>query len=609
MMRDHMNIKRHILLSGFIGTILLLAPSRADATQVIEISPSSDDMTATVRSAIEGATDPDIKLIFLKGTYRFLPDYATAKYCSITNHGNGWKKIIFPFTGLRSIEIEGNGSDFIFHGQVAPFQFEHCGKVTVKNLTVDWDIPFTFLGEVIAVNPDEGWRDIKPFTAGFSWRLNRNRIEFPNIDGFNYTELGSTLAFDPVHKRVVHGARDMHSNPRWVEKRKDGILRIHEPMKHYPPIGSLLSSKGDREHDRYAPAFEVKSCKDIQFEGIVVHHALGMGFLFERSENITMTHCGIYLREDSPRMISTTADATHFCNCKGDILIENCRFENMLDDGTNVHGTFVEVDEVLDDHTVRVELKHFEQLGFEFAGPGDVIWFICRPSPGRASENEVLSAKPINERFIELRFKDPLPGHLAQGDLLENKTWNPAFTMRGCTIRNHRARNVVLKTPLKTVIENNDFSSMMSSIFFRGESFFWFESGKVEDVLIRNNRFNYCAYSASEHAVLYITPRLGEAFDQNELYDRNIRFEDNTVETFGNRIVWADRVDGLIIKGNIIKQTKDAAPLNPDAPLFDFKNCRSVQLVNNTYTGDCAKPVEADAPTRKTWTIEGNTGF
>ena len=35
------------------------------------------------------------------------------------------------------------------------------------------------------------------------------------------------------------------------------------------------------------------------------------------------------------RVISTTADATHFVNCKGDILIENCRFENMLDDGTN----------------------------------------------------------------------------------------------------------------------------------------------------------------------------------------------------------------------------------------------------------------------------------
>ena len=50
-----------------------------------------------------------------------------------------------------------------------------------------------------------------------------------------------------------------------------------------------------------------------------------------------------------------------------------------------------------------------------------------------------------------------------------------------------------LKTPGKIVIEDNDFSSHMSSIFFRGEMFHWYESGAVEDVLIRNNRFDYCA--------------------------------------------------------------------------------------------------------------------
>ena len=112
-------------------------------------------------------------------------------------------------------------------------------------------------------------------------------------------------------------------------------------MKKYPPVGSVLSSKGDREHDRYAPAFEVKSSKNITFDGLVVHHALGMGYLFERTEDIKILNCGVYLRKGTERVISSTADATHFANCKGDILIENSRFENMLDDGTNVHGTYV----------------------------------------------------------------------------------------------------------------------------------------------------------------------------------------------------------------------------------------------------------------------------
>ncbi|WP_197705694.1 right-handed parallel beta-helix repeat-containing protein [Labilibaculum antarcticum] len=589
--------------------LILFVSFGANAKEVIEIKKSDKDMTPILREALENISDLDVNIVFEKGIYHFKPDYAFEKYCFITNHENGLKRIIFPMKGFKSVEIEGNGAEFIFHGQIFPFQFEGCENVSVKNLSIDWDIPFTFQGEVIECNPEEEWRDVKPFTEGFSWELHNGRLEFPNVDGFNYSEMGSTLAFDAKEQRVVHGGFDVFSTPRWIEKRDGGILRFHEKLKNYPPVGSILHSKGGKEENRYAPAFQVISSKNTRFENIVVHSALGMGFLFERSENAVISKCGIYLREGSNRVVTTIADATHFCNCKGDILIEDCRFENMLDDGTNVHGTYVQVDKVMDSHTVRVGLKHGQQLGFEFAGKDDVIWFVHKPSVKRASENTVTAVSVVNDQYIELTFKDQLPGNLTPGDLLENKTWNPTFTMRGCKIRDHRARNIVLKTPLKIVIENNNFSSMMSSILFRGESYYWFESGAVEDVLIRNNHFEYCAYSGSEHAVMYITPRLGAEFNQDEYYDRNIRFENNTIKNFDNRIVWADRVDGLIIKGNQITKTNDAKPLHPKAPLFEFDNCRDVQVIDNVYKGDQKNAIVADEATKKSLIVEKNMGF
>ena len=267
------------------------------------------------------------------------------------------------------------------------------------------------------------------------------------------------------------------------------------------------------------------------------------------------------------------------------------------------------MNKILDDHTVRAELKHFEQLGFEFAAPGDEVWFIKSPNPERAEVNTVVQASPVNESFIDIQFDQALPNDLKVGDILENKTWNPVFTMRGCTIRNHRARNVILKSPLKTVIENNNFSSMMSAILFRGETFFWYESGAVEDVLIRNNTFEYCAYSGSEHGILYITPRLGAAFDQTALYDRNIRFENNIIRNFANRIVWADRVDGLTISGNQITQTFDEKPIHPDAPLFEFINSRNVEVTGNSYTGNCEKFFVVDEASKKTLKVGKNKGF
>ena len=572
------------------------------AQDIIYISAcDKEDATSKIRESVMKSQSEQVRIVFEKGVYRCLPDYANEKYCAISNHGNGMKKILFALENYKTIEIIGNGATLLFHGQMMPFLLENCQSVKIKGLTNDWDIPFTFLGEIVSINSKEKWREIKPSKEGFHWKLEKEQIRFPNVDGFNYTCLGSTLPFEKGTKRVVHGAIDIDSEPSKVERMENGNLRIYEKLSYYPPVGSLLSSKGDRKHDRYAPAFDFKECNNIILDSITIHHALGMGFLFERSENIQILNCQVILPRHTQRVVSTTADATHFVNCKGDILIENCRFENMLDDGTNIHGTYVEVDKVIDDYTVRVSLKHFEQSGFKFAEKGDDIWFIIQPSPLRGEVNTVNHVFTLNERFIQLTFAKPLPAGLKKGDILENKTWNPTFTMRKCTIRNHRARSVILKTPLKTVIKNNYFSSMMSAILLRGETHFWFESGAVEDVLIQNNIFENCADCGTQHAVLYITPRLGKQFDGTQAYDRNIRFINNTINSFNPRVIWADRVDGLLVKSNRIVRNTEKEPIFPRDPVYEFMNCRNIRIENNQYFG--MKPfslLKADAVSQKT---------
>ncbi|WBU88535.1 right-handed parallel beta-helix repeat-containing protein [Cellulophaga omnivescoria] len=590
--------------------ICVLAFSHSYASEIIHIKHAEGDMSYAVRQAIENAKDKDIELVFEKGTYTFLTKYALGKYLYVTNHGNGFKKIIFNFNGFNSVVINGNGAEFIFNGQTAPFVFEGCKKIDIKNVTLDWDIPFSFQGDVVAFNKKEHWYELKPYTKGFSWKLEKGRVVFPGINNFNFSSLGSSLPHNKETKAVDYGAWDVSLNSNFVEKRENGILRFYQyDLKKIPRVGSVLQSKGDKKNNRYAPAFLVRNSKDIVFDNVVIHHALGMGFLFERSENIKILNSGIYIKEGSDRVMSIVADATHFANCKGDILIENCRFEGMYDDGTNVHGTYVEVDKIINSKTVRVALKHNQQYGFEFAGVGDEVWFIKAPSPARKETNTVTRVKVINDYYTDLTFKTDVAKDLKVGDVLENKTWNPSFTMRGNTIQDHRARNIIIKTPKKIVIENNNLSSMMSSIMLRGETFYWFESGNVEDVIIKNNHFKDCAYSGSEHAILKVSPRLGAAFSATDLYDRNIVFENNTIETFDSRIVWADRVDGLIIKNNTIKQTQTFKPLFPNAYMFDLINCNNVEIKNNTYNGTVTNGVRADEASKKTVSVKKNKGF
>jgi len=600
------NIK-HI---SFVLIFSFLMSCNAHATEVIYIAHSDEDMTTTIREAVENAEGKDIKLVFEKGIYTFKTDYAIGKYMFVTNHGNGFKKIIFNFEGFDSVEIEGNGSEFIFSGQTMPFDFEDCHKIRVSNIIIDWDIPFSFQGDIVAINKEEHWFDLKPYTKGYSWNLKKGKITFPNIDHFSYTQLGSTLSHNKATKAIDYGAWDMSLDPDYVENKPNGILRFHvRNMKHYPRVGSVLHSKGDKKGNRYAPAFLTRNSKDIVFDHVVIHHALGMGFLFERSEDIKIINSGIYIREGSDRMISATADATHFANCKGDILIENCRIEGMYDDGTNVHGTYVVVDEIIDSKTIRVALKHEQQMGFQFAGVNDEVWFIKQPNPQRRATNVVTKTKIVNDYYTDLTFESDISSDLKKGDILENKTWNPNFTMRGNIIRDHRARNIIIKTPKKIIIEDNDLSSMMSSIMLRGETFFWYESGNVEDVLIRNNRFVHCAYGGAEHAILKVSPRLGKTFDDTMLYDRNIVFENNTIETFDNRIIWADRVDGLIVRNNTIKQTFTEKRQYPNAFMFDLINCNNVEITNNTYEGNCENVLKADKVSEKTLIFKNNKGL
>ena len=544
-------------MNSFLVLLMcLLSTLVAEASTPIIIRPDdAQDLTLFLRTEIENADTDEIHIIFEKGRYDFRPDYAVQKYCVITNHGNGLKNILLRLQDKKIVTIQGNGAKLILHGRFFPFLLENCSEVRISDLTIDWDIPFLFQAEVTAVNEEEGWREVRPYREGYSWKLKTGRISFPEIDGFSYSALGNTLAFDPASQDVQAGAKDIYSMASRVVQRPGGVLRIYEKCKWYPPVGSIQVSKGDRENDRYAPAFDFKDCRNIRLENITIHHALGMGFLFERCEDICLSGAEISLTPGSDRLVSTTADATHFANCKGQILLEGCTFRNMLDDGSNVHGTYVVVNKVTGPNSLVAELMHFEQQGFKFAAPGDEIWFIHQPSPERGETNVVKTVKVLNEKYIAYTFEQPFPEGLRNGDLLENKTWNPDYTMRKCQISHHRARNVVLKTPGKIIIEDNDFSSMMSSILFRGESSYWYESGAVRDALIMNNRFRNCAASSPDNAVLLISPRLGKLFDQEAPFDRNIRFLANEIEGLNPKIVDASRTESLVIRDNHITVT------------------------------------------------------
>lgn len=106
-----------MIVVGYLMTL-----GNVNAADPIVLSPQNEDMTPIIRRILDETKDKDVKLVFEKGVYKFLPDYAMGKYLEITNHGNGYKRIIFNFDKFRSVTIEGNGSEFIFQELLFPFR-------------------------------------------------------------------------------------------------------------------------------------------------------------------------------------------------------------------------------------------------------------------------------------------------------------------------------------------------------------------------------------------------------------------------------------------------------------------------------------------------------
>ena len=564
------------------------------------------DMTPVIRGLLESNKE-NLKICFPKGTYHFYPDEAFGKYHAITNHDNIYRYFAFPLTGKAGIEIDGGGSDFIFHGLITPFLIEKSNSIKLYDFSIDWEQPFFLQAEVLQSNKEEKSMDIKvhpmaePLFEG-------NRLGFVT-NGHHLPFLGESMVFDPKTRAVAYKAANYilnstTSRATFDTKLGENTFRVKwnsgaEP----PPAGLLYISKGPNSFNRYCPAIHLSDSKDVLLEDVIIHHAGGMGVIGEKTENIHLKGVKVVLRENTDRILTTTADATHFCNCKGKLLIENCVFENMLDDAANIHGSYLKVYQKKGEQAILARIGHFQQFDYHFAQPGDSIAFIEKETLLTYGYRKVKEVKVINEQVYEISFTEALPDQLKTEDGIENITWYPEATFRNNTIRNNRARGVLISTRNRTQIYKNTFSSMMSAILFEGDLLHWHEAGAVNQVEIKDNLFLDNAYGGRKAAVIWINPRMQKVVPEQP-YESNIVIENNEFRTFDNAILSALSVKGLVFRGNKIVETNTYPKLFPESPAIEIKSCVNTTIESNTYEGKEPARVEIDDSSRQSLVID-----
>lgn len=552
-------------------------------------------------------------LIFPKGRYDFWPQYAAEKdyYESNSDIVNPRRCPILVERG-NNIIIEGQGSDFIFHDRVQPFTVDNSSNITIRNLTVDWDILFNASAELLAVTND--YMDIKINKYESPYIFEEGKLVFIG-EGWKSRFNGSMMEFDKETRLVApQTGDDGCTGGGWknytAEELSDGIVRIHKTMTRKPKVGNVLILRHSaRDH---SGMFIYKS-KNVNVENVSIYNTAGLGILSQHSENLTFSNVKITPNYSKGRYVSGHDDGLHFSNCKGKILVNNCEFAALMDDPINVHGTSIKIYKRLTDNKLLCKFAHGQSIGLDWAEKNDVVGFLISETLETIGTGKVASFNPLSKEEFELDFTSPLPVNITEGMALENLTWTPDVTIQNSNFKSCRARGILVTTPGKVIIENNTFESSGSAILIAGDANNWFESGAVHDVLIKNNKFlDPCMTSMYQfcEAIISIYPEIPKLDTSTKPFHRNIRIEGNEFHPYDYPVLYAKSVDGLKFNNNTLIKSDRFKPFHSRKFTFSFEASKNVEITGNRFIGNIlGKNISLERMDKNEITVDAEQGL
>jgi hypothetical protein len=579
--------------------MLVLASSISETRSKSILFPVPPDTGADVTPALrevltELAKQGGGRIEFSPGRYDFRLDRAIEKYLFVSNNDESLKRIAFHLEGLSEVEIDGQGAEFIFHGFLMPFAVENCRGVTLRNFSIDYARPFHSEGEILKVEQDA---ITVRFSEHYPYRIEGDELVFLDEDGIRYP-WGRLLEFDPVKREPAYMALDYWGKSFVIsgmipadEKGSflsafrasdcgDRCVRVEVPGIH-ATVGNVMYFGPDH---RRVPGVFLKDCSDVTIADVTIHHSGGMAAIAQKCESVAFTNYRVLAKAGTGRIVSATADATHFVNCTGKIRLDRCRMESQMDDATNIHGNYATIDRIAGPRCIELRFMHSQHAGFPLLAAGDSAAFsdgITLHAIGNVGVKEV---KAINRDLLAVHLADDLPPGIAPGTLVHNAGQTaPEVEITDCVFTGNRARGILLGSAGKTRVAGNIFHNPGAAILLEGDGKTWFEQAAVRDLVITGNRFENCNFGVWGNAVIEISsPHL----DENGLgkrCHRNITITGNTFVSFdGTPLLVAKGAEALVFERNTHEQSDAYPPCRMAASPFLLEHCSQASITLDT---------------------------
>ena len=482
----------------------------APAMSTAEILRCIDNIAAGKKAA---------KLVFSPGKYFFSAAEFLRDYNFISNHDYAARSMGLYFRNIDSLEIEGNGAELIFADRSLAFAFVNCRNINLSRISIDYGCDFIVSGKTLDASGDCVDLQLDPESRVYE---DDGKLFFFDDEWGKLRTSVKLMQFDSAKRCFAHNAVAM-SSCRSGEILSAGVIRL-TGLKKVPAAGERIVMKTEA---RINPAVLSSGCREFFFNEVTIRHSGAMGFIAQTCRDLKFLRCRVHPAPG--REISCSDDALHCVNCGGRIVVKECEFCNQWDDAVNIHGIYSRYQcRNIGGNYAFLESAQFQQNGINRAVAGEKIAFRKPDTLELKHTAEVASVRELNPQYTVVTFTEMLPAEITPGDCVENLDRIPQVEISDCRFYDNFARGVLCTAP--GIIAGNYFRTPSSAVYLGGDFNYWFESGAVNGLTVRNNEFDSCGYITTApvgRAVIDIHPELIAA--EAPVFHRNILIDSNRV--------------------------------------------------------------------------------
>ncbi len=483
----------------------------------------------------------------------------------------------FSINSVDCIVINGNNAEIINHNpMVGLMMFNGCGKVIVKDLSVDYDkLPFT-QGMVTAVN-----------TTNKTFDLNISE-GFPQLDEPYFTSAPQKWGMlKEASGKLKNNADYLFPYYGWT-KVSDRVFRISQPnltgqVKTGDYFVQIARNNG-------SSVFHVMNSNQVTFLNVTVY--AGPTVAWGANENMEWNIINCNVIPKAGRLHSTNADCIHANGSYFGAWVQGCRFEAVSDDVVNYKFGLRSIESILAPNKIRISGGTLEvEDTLQFFNPrsgtylGEAVVTSTRTSAGVVGQDITLSTN--------ISLTQAGTHQTADKAYIKNRS-NQSFVFRNNTLKNIRRYGMFLQCSAG-IIENNTFENMSGGGIRIENGVDWSEGFTANNIVIRNNQFTNCGFDnqfKSDAAAATITAqfsRLGTPCSTSQSWcgvvatlwqgHRNIQITNNTI-VYNKKGLHLTNINGLYEANNTLTRNASDPTGMVNVPSY-VSNCTRT---NNALT-------------------------